>query len=151
MGTNFYCREKISKKSRTQIQTILNDLSKRIGDADESADISSMYESCKESIEENIPKEVHLGKRSWGWQFLWDYHNGKYYKANLESIKKYLNDKIIYNEYGEVFTLNQFIDDELQHCLYNKDGKLEDGMKSHSFYYFKSDDGLRFSRHEDFG
>ena len=86
MGTNFYCREKISKKSRTQIQSLLDDLSKRIENADESADIANMYDSCKESIEEYIPEEIHLGKRSCGWQFLWDYHNGKYYEANLESI-----------------------------------------------------------------
>ena len=155
MGTNFYCREKISKKSRTQIRSLLDDLSKRIENADESVDIANMYDSCKESIEEYIPEEIHLGKRSCGWQFLWDYHNGKYYEANLESIKKYLSDKIIYDEYGRIFTIDQFFNDEIKYCLHNKDGKLEDGTDYGSIYgysshYFKSNDGLRFSIDEDF-
>lgn len=156
MGTNFYCREKISKKSRKQIQSLLSDLYKRIENADESADefadIVNTYDTYKESIEECIPEEVHLGKRSCGWQFLWDYHNGKYYESNLESIKKYLSDKKIYDEYGRIFTLEQFFNDEIKYCLY-KTEDLYDGMEfgsQYSSHYFKSKDGLRFSIDEDF-
>lgn len=113
-------------------------------------DFHELHSKYNEMILDIIPERVHLGKRSHGWQFLWDYHDGRYFKANLESIMEYLKDKIIVDEYGEVFSLDQFLDDEIGYCLYNADGKLEDGMREYSRYTFISDDGLRFSKNEDF-
>ena len=150
MGTNFFCIEKISRRQRSKIKSLLREYIGLVDKADTACDFHELHSKYNEMILDIIPEKVHLGKRSHGWQFLWNYHDGRYFKANLESIKEYLKDKIIVDEYGEVFSLDQFLDDEIGHCLYNADGKLEDGMKGYSRYTFISDDGLRFSKSEDF-
>ena len=150
MGTNFFCIEKISRRQRSKIKSLLREYIEVVDKVNTACDFHELHSKYNEMILKSIPERVHLGKCSYGWQFLWDFHNGRYFKANLESIKKYLKDKIIFDEYGEVFSLDQFLDDEIGHCLYNADGKLEDGMKEYSRYSFISDDGLRFSKSEDF-
>ena len=152
MGTNFYCR-KINRKHRKMFSDDLNELSQYITYNIDNIELD-LVEKVKEFIESNsdLEEEIHLGKRSYGWQFLWDYHNGKYFKPNLESIKNFLSqDNIaIYNEYGEHFTVDQLFNDELNNSLY-KDSTHDDGMNGgYSEYYFKSEDGLRFSKFEDF-
>lgn len=52
-------------------------------------------------------EEIHLGKSSAGWQFSFQYNDGKYYK-NMPQMKKWLKDKIIKNEYGEVISNEDF-------------------------------------------
>lgn len=150
MGTNFFCAEKISRRQRSKIKSLLMEYIEVVDKVNTACDFHELYSKYNEMILDIIPERVHLGKRSHGWQFLWDYHDGRYFKANLESIKEYLKDKIIVDEYGEVFSLDQFLDDEIGYCLYNADGKLEDGMREYSRYTFISDDGLRFSKSEDF-
>lgn len=152
MGTNFYCK-KLDKKHRKEFSDDLNELSQYITYNIDNIELD-LVEKVKEFIESNsdLEEEIHLGKRSYGWQFLWDYHNGKYFKPNLESIKNFLSqDNIaIYNEYGEHFTVDQLFNDELNNSLY-KDSTHDDGMNGgYSEYYFKSEDGLRFSKFEDF-
>lgn len=152
MGTNFYCR-KIDRKHRKMFSDDLNELSQYITYNIDNIELD-LVEKVKEFIESNsdLEEEIHLGKRSYGWQFLWDYHNGKYFKPNLESIKNFLSqdDIAIYNEYGEHFTVDQLFNDELNNSLY-KDSTHDDGMNGgYSEYYFKSEDGLRFSKFEDF-
>ena len=149
MGTNFYCTEKISRKQRSKIKSLLSEYAELVNKADSACDYLKLHEKYNGMILDILPERVHLGKRSWGWQFLWDYHNGRYFKGNLDSIKEYLRDKVIFDEYGEVFTLEQFITDEIGHCLYKTD-ELDDGMKEYPSHYIISDDGLRFSRFEDF-
>lgn len=152
MGTNFYCK-KINKKRRKEFSDSLNELSQYITYNIDNTELD-LVEKVKEFIESNsdLEEEIHLGKRSYGWQFLWDYHDGKYFKPNLESIKNFLSqdDIAIYNEYGEHFTVDQLFNDELNNSLY-KDSTHDDGMNGgYSEYYFKSEDGLRFSKFEDF-
>lgn len=149
MGTNFFCIEKISRRQRSKIKSLLREYIEVVDKVNTACDFHELHSKYNEMILESIPERVHLGKRSYGWQFLWDFHNGRYFKANLESIKKYLKDKIIFDEYGEVFSLDQFLNEEIADYLYNTDGKLYDGVESLPSYYFISD-GLRFSKSEDF-
>lgn len=46
------------------------------------------------------PEGIHLGKSSAGWQFLFQYNGGEYYK-NVKEMKEWLKSKQIENEYGE--------------------------------------------------
>jgi len=124
-------------------------------------DISNKWEEYQEKITSELPKPIHLGKRSAGWQFLWDYpaiYNGMFkthfwelnneYKINLNTIKNFLKDKIILDEYENRYTLDSFLD-EIKDVLYKTDD-LDDGMNGeYSTQYFISD-GLRFSRFTDF-
>ena len=58
-------------------------------------------------IKENIcplckraDKEIHLGKSSSGWRFMFNYNKGRYYK-DIKEMQKWLADKRIEDEYGE--------------------------------------------------
>ena len=153
MGTNFYCR-KINRKHRKMFSKDLSALNEHVSLNIDNPEINFL-EEVNRFISDycNFEKEIHLGKRSYGWQFLWDYHDGKYFNSNLDSIKEFLSqdDIIIYDEYGNFYEVEQLFNNELANCLY-KDATHNDGMDGeYSEYYFKSEDGLRFSKFEDFG
>lgn len=145
MGTNFYCIPKCERKN--SLKNISNDLINYIEKNDfiNNDEVDRYIEAMKSCL----PKEIHLGKRSAGWQFLWDFNNWKYYKDNLDSIKEFLKDKIIYNEYGEQFTIDEFFNKEIDYCLYKKDNLLNgsEGEYANQYHY---NDGLRFSKYTDF-
>ena len=152
MGTNFYCR-KIDRKHRKMFSKDLSALNEHISLNIDNPEVN-LLEEVNRFISDyrDFEKEIHLGKRSYGWQFLWDYHDGKYFNSNLDSIKEFLSqdDIIIYDEYGNFYEVEQLFNDELANCLY-KDATHNDGMDGeYSEYYFKSEDGLRFSKFEDF-
>lgn len=149
MGTNFFCAEKISRRQRSKIKSLLMEYIEVVDKVNTACDFHELHSKYNEMILDCIPEKVHLGWRGYGSQFLWNYHNGRFFKANLESIKEFLKDKIIFDENNEVFSLDQFFNEEIADYLYNTDGKLYDGMESHPSYYLISD-GLRFSKSEDF-
>ena len=160
MGTNFYCR-KIDKARRKHFVDEFDRLHKELIESID--DISKDYKAVlSEFLYDNheMEIEIHLGKRSGGWQFLWDYHNGRYFEPTLESIKEFLSqDNVtIYDEYGEKFTMQQFFDNEIGDTLYLREGltdgsSINDGRDCYvtdwNRHYFKND-GLYFSKDEDF-
>lgn len=149
MGTNFYYKIPVSKRKIKELQDLITE------DPD--------YWHLQDELE-NIKEShcIHLGKRSAGWQFLWDFHNGKYYAANLQSIKHFLNTAggHIENEYGEKFSVDAFFDDEIAEWLYKDERHCDiaEYYRQHpeeSHYFNPTDeefisDGLRFCRHTDF-
>ena len=148
MGTNFYYKIPLKKRE-------IEDLKNSITEDPALTELKDLMYTYTED------KEVHLGKRSAGWQFLWDLNEGKYYGGNLESIKHFLETAggWIENEYGEKFSIGDFLYKEI--TLY-KDDEHDDAAT----YYRKhpedrafgnpsaneyiSSDGLRISRHTDF-
>lgn len=152
MGTNFYYKTPLKKRDKHILHKIINTLPE--------SDIYDLKEKLNE-IEQRM--SIHLGKRSYGWQFLWDYHNGNYYDASLKSIKKYLNDRNgwIQNEYDEKFTIEEFFE-EIKDSLYKNEKHCDayqyyQNHPEEPLYYnineheFQSKDGLRFSYDENFG
>lgn len=112
MGTNFYCKTKFTTKQRDKVINSLESIIRNLKNNNFNEDnLIVNIINATEVISKSI---IHLGKRSAGWQFLWDYHDGKYFKPTLESIKDFLKDKDIFNEYDEHFTLEQFINNELK-------------------------------------
>lgn len=158
MGTNFYAIEKISKNKRTKLIGLAYNM---LDDFENNEDISNAWEEYQESITEELPKPIHLGKRSAGWQFLWDYpaiYNGMFkthfwemnneYEINLNTIKEFLKDKIIFDEYENKYTLDSFLE-EIKNVLYKTDD-LDDGMNGEYSTQYFIHDGLRFSRFTGF-
>lgn len=100
---------------------------------------------------------VHLGKRSYGWQFLWQ-ENKDYYDSNLKSIKEFLKQPNweIYDEYDRKFTVKQFFEEEIGESLYNNPEKyinLEQYYNKHpnefiisTDHEYNREDGLRFAK-----
>lgn len=144
MGTNFYARIIPKKKDIDNtlkiIRNYLIGISLKI-DTDPIYDMSEV---------------IHLGKRSAGWQFLWQ-KNDKYYQDNLKSIKEFLSRKdiIIYDEYGDKFTVDELFNKELKDWLYNDNSHINlrqyyckypneyEGQSLSNEYTTK--DGLRFT------
>lgn len=148
MGTNFYYKIPLSKRRIKQLQDLIT----------EEPDYHTLLEELEEVKATHC---IHLGKRSAGWQFLWNLNKCRYYAENLKSIMHFLNTGggHIENEYGETFSVDAFINDEIGKSLY-KDEKHCDLAE----YYNKHPkemlcnpnneeftlEGLRFSRHTEF-
>lgn len=132
MGTNYYVRlRSVDMNNITKLYDKLQEYCRKIVDDTELKD-SILYDG-KTKILDNISNNIsdicnkahslriHLGKQNYGWQFDWDHNNGKYYELNLESIKMFVNDKcggIVYNEYEEPFSWDEFITDKIGSSLY---------------------------------
>ncbi len=150
MGTNFYYKIPIHKRKVEELKNLIT----------EEPDFTELLNEIEEITKNN---SIHLGKRSYGWQFLWDYHNGRFYKDNLNSIKEFIatSGGYIENEYGDKFTLDQFFNDEIKACLYKDENHYDakayqETHPEESQYYNSNDiehistDGLRFSTFENF-
>jgi hypothetical protein len=51
---------------------------------------------------------VHLGKRSGGWKFCWNFHNNKYY-SNKEELLSFIRSGRVVDEYGDEWNVDEFI------------------------------------------
>jgi len=99
--------------------------------------------------------EVHLGKRSGGWKFCWNFHKNKYYhdKASLE---EFVRSGRVIDEYGEELTPDEFL--EMAFDWGQPDGwvlneEYESTQGGHRWgpaYYDLEIDGLRVSISTDF-
>jgi hypothetical protein len=101
---------------------------------------------------------IHLGKRSMGWKFCWNFHNNKYYSNKEELIKFVLKGRVV-DEYGEEIDSQEFLD--MAFAWGEPDGLVADKeyfdrtahhrwMSNPSDYYDKEIDGLRVSSSTDF-
>ena len=97
---------------------------------------------------------VHIGKRSFGWSFVYNFHNTKYFH-NLVTLIWFLMSGTISDEYGVQWNFNEFITMAL-----NWHPKITDGIRP-SFdsvvrgrivcgAYDSIIDGLRVSQSTDF-
>lgn len=151
MGTNFYHKTPLTKK---EIQHLKDSIT-------EDPDLTNLKELIEVYSEKN--KVIHLGKRSAGWQFLWNLNNKLFYDSNLKSIRKFLEHAggWIEDEYGDKYTIDEFFNDEVGPWLY-KDDKHHNDITYHEShpddtifttpgkYEFESEDGLRFSKFTEF-
>lgn len=114
MGTNYYriptASEMEERKSRLQ---------KRIAEMEmEPSDIERNFNTIptdESSWDYDSPwtefisgTNIHLGKRSGGWKFLWNFHNDKYF-TDKESLFAFIRSGRIVNEYGEEINQDEFI------------------------------------------
>lgn len=116
MGTNFYF---ISKMSDKDVQDILLS-AKKLAESKDYSDLDKLKHRINKVV-----TEIHLGKRSAGWQFLWNHNDLKYYNPDLESIQKFLKETegTIKDDYGQIYTYEQFFE-EIRNCLYEDDDHM---------------------------
>lgn len=168
MGTNFYkvLKPKYTKKQKAEINKKINEQTKKLKEYFNDNDYIDKYdiEDYYEMLNELRPVKVHLGKRSWGWQFLWNHNNEQYYKKTLQSIKEFLDEDngFIIDEYGERFTTEQFLNEEIGEAMYNDPERFINGPQHDaeyknicayvkcSNYEFTTEEGLRFSTSTEF-
>ena len=113
MGTNYYrvpTHEEMLNRQQTLIQQVTSmDMSI------ENLEREMKYISPTKDWEWFSPWEmfiegtnIHLGKRSSGWKFCWNFHKEKYY-TNKEELLSFIRSGRVVDEYGEEQDINGFI------------------------------------------
>ena len=104
---------------------------------------------------------IHLGKRSSGWKFCWNFHKDKYY-SNKETLLEFIRSGRVVNEYGEEQDVEEFITMALEWgepdgWVVNEIYRLKERAKGHGSYWTDDEkyddliiDGLRVSSSIDF-
>jgi hypothetical protein len=87
---------------------------------------------------------IHLGKRSGGWKFLWNWNNGKYYKTK-EELFEFIRDGRVVDEYGQQIDVEEFITMAL-------DWGKEDGWDSETYHRENPEHRTHWSgeKHEEY-
>ena len=100
---------------------------------------------------------VHLGKRSGGWKFSWNFHNNKFY-SNKEELLKFIRSGRVVDEYGAEVEVEEFIEEALNWGqpdghVFNEEYARKNytgGYFPGSEHYDKTIDGLNVSASTDF-
>jgi hypothetical protein len=105
--------------------------------------------------------KIHIGKRSSGWKFLWNFQDNKFY-TNKEELFKFIRSGRVVDEYGELQDTEEFIKMALEWgqpdgYVLDKNYMDEQSRLAHykpftdmSKYYDKEVDGLRVSSTAEF-
>ena len=164
MGTNYYRIPTVSEieerknmlQSRIRTMPITPDvIENNFGYIDNPDDEWEQLSPWSEFIEGT---SIHLGKRSSGWKFCWNFHNNKYYSNKEELIEFILSGRVV-DEYGEEIESQEFLD--MAFAWGEPDGLVADKeffeknermvwMSNQSDYYDKIVDGLRVSSSTEF-
>jgi hypothetical protein len=103
---------------------------------------------------------IHLGKRSMGWKFCWNFHKDKYYH-DKESLLEFIRSGRVVDEYGEEQDVNEFIVmalnwGEPDGLVVNEIYRIQQRSKGAGSFFDKPEyddrivDGLRVSSSDDF-
>lgn len=166
MGTNYYripTQEEMEARKQTLIGFVTNlDLSPeniesgfRIISPRKEWEWFSPWDMFLEDI------NVHLGKRSSGWKFCWNFHKEKYY-SDKESLLEYIRSGRVVDEYGEEQDVEEFITMALEWgqpdgLVVNEEYRRKERAKGHGAFWLDHEryddliiDGLRVSTSTDF-
>lgn len=107
MGTNYYLQKPLNLEEKKEI---IDDI------------IFCRYDEARDKL----PKDIHIGKKSYGWKFLWNANRFKYFQPNIESIMTFLKSGQIKDEYGRWLTFDEFVE------VLNS--QIQDGYDLESYY-----------------
>jgi hypothetical protein len=156
MGTNYYwVPPKDTVKSKYDL------LLKRITELDieDAGQASCFFASIEDGWDRLSPWDdftkglnIHLGKRSSGWKFCWNFNNNKYYDSK-ETLLEFIRSGRVVDEYGTEEPVDEFIRMALEWdgIIFDEDyGKKNPSIFNNYKYYDKIIDGLRVSTSVDF-
>ena len=160
MGTNNYSIPKVEDLEKKRQKLIEEIQSMDISNAGLCEDDWRIHEDGWDRLspwdEFTNGNSIHLGKRSGGWKFCWNFNDNKYY-SNKEELLEFIRSRRVVDEYGEELQPDEFIQMALE---WNKDdGMVADEeymMKNHSWmpdpssYADREIDGLRVSTSTEF-
>lgn len=89
MGTNYYAIPKVSECDKKEI-------------------IEEINKGRWDNVRRMMPKVVHLGKSSGGWKFMFNHNNWNYFEKSFESMKYFIDNSEIEDEYGNKITPEDF-------------------------------------------
>ena len=91
MGTNYYIKKYMTPEQKKEVIEKIN---------------NDQYDEVRNIIAK--VKDIHIGKRSGGWKFLWDANDFKYFEPTKESLIEWLKSGQIVDEYDQEFTFDEF-------------------------------------------
>jgi len=148
MGTNFYrvpkSHEMISREQRLRIRIDAMDTinPQQIESGFRSIPVSE-WDAISPWEEFLDGTNVHLGKRSSGWKFLWNWNDSKYYKTK-EELFNFIRSGRVVDEYGQQINQEEFIQMALQ-------WGEEDGWDIESYYKeYPGNSHILFNKREDY-
>ena len=165
MSTNYY---RIPKASEVRLKYL--DLVEKINDLDiwSPENIRNDFRTIERGFDNLSPwdefldgMKIHIGKRSSGWKFLWNFQDNKFY-TNKEELFKFIRSGRVVDEYGELQDTEEFIKMALEWgqpdgYVLDKNYMDEQSKLAHykpftdmSKYYDKEVDGLRVSSTAEF-
>lgn len=104
---------------------------------------------------------IHLGKRSGGWKFCWNFHSNKYY-SNKEELLSFIRSGRVVDEYGEEQDVEEFINMALEWgqpngLVVNEEYRNKERMSGRGTFWLDNNkyddliiDGLRVSTSTEF-
>ena len=157
MGTNYYW---VPPKDTMKIKYDL--LLKRITELniEDAGQASFLFASIEDGWDRLSPWDdftkdinIHLGKRSSGWKFCWNFNNNKYYDSK-ETLLQFIRSGRVVDEYGREEPVEEFIKMALEWDGIIFDEEYGKNNPSTFFnnhkYYDMIIDGLRVSTSVDF-
>ena len=166
MSTNY---TRIPKANEVRLKYL--DLVERINDLDIWCPdkVSNEFRFVEKGFEKWSPwdefvdgMKIHIGKRSSGWKFCWNFQDNKYY-TNKEELFMFIRSGRIVDEYGEIQDTEEFIKmalewgqpdgyvfDENYVEEQSKNPNYRPSFINMSNYYDKEIDGLRVSSTAEF-
>ena len=160
MGTNFYSILKVEDLEKKRQKLIEQIQTMDISNAGLCEDDFRIHEDGWDRLspwDEFINgNSIHLGKRSMGWKFCWNFNDNKYY-SNKEELLEFIRSRRVVDEYGDEIHPDEFIQMALEWG--RDDGMVadEEYMRKHqswmsnpSEYADKEIDGLRVSSSTEF-
>jgi hypothetical protein len=161
MGTNYYripTHEEMESRKRKLSEKIMaldispDKIENGFRTEEYGEDSWQKYSPWEEFREDSC---IHLGKRSMGWKFLWNFHDKKYYK-DKEELFSFIRSGRIIDEYGEEIDQEEFIKMSVDWCqpnglVVNSDYDRTSGSRFIGPKYWDLDiEGLRVSTSTDF-
>jgi hypothetical protein len=165
MGTNYYripTAEEMESKKKRLIQEVM-DLELSPSNIERGFNIPKEDSWDSESVWSRFIEDtsIHLGKRSSGWKFCWNFHKNKYY-SNKEELISFIRSGRVVDEYGEELEVNEFIFmalnwGEPDGLVVNEEYRKKERAKGHGSFWMDSEryddliiDGLRVSTATEF-
>lgn len=164
MGTNYYRIPQASEMDERKFKLL---------DKIKNLDLSPSNIECEfnEPIDDQWGREnpwgtfingtnIHLGKRSSGWRFCWNFHKDKYY-SNKEELLSFIRSGRVVDEYGDEQDVDEFITMALEWgepdgLVVNEEYRKKERANGMGSFFDKSEyddkiiDGLRVSSSTDF-
>ena len=163
MGTNYY---RVPKSH--EVVEKMQKLNMRIGEMDvwSASEAKNGFRTIPVTEYENMTPwdefvddlSVHLGKRSGGWKFCWNFNDNVHY-SNKEELLKFIRSGRIVDEYGMEIDPEEFLKMALEWgqpdgAVFNEEYEKKNPKMGRFFHgpenYDLDVDGLRVSRSTDF-
>ena len=165
MGTNYYRIPTVDEMAdrKVRLQQRLEKLDMEPGEIERSFRSIQVgdweYQSPWDEFVEDTA--IHLGKRSGGWKFCWNFHKNKHY-SNKEELLAFIRSGRVVDEYGDEWDVDKFIKMALEWgqpegLIVNEEYRKTQRAKGHGMFWLDNEryddliiDGLRVSSATEF-